>query len=267
MDSENYVVIQGWMCNELSLKGNDLLVYALIFGFSQDGQSEFKGSRSYIAETFNISLPTVDKTLKNLVDKELIFKRTEHHLGIDFNYYRINKNLQGVKKLYGGGKETLHYNNIDNNIDNSNKVLSKDNTSEFDFGGCLESKPKNSLYKKCLALIDDFTDLPEIRKALIEFLNYRLEIKDKPFYVNQFKGMLKALDKAVEETYKYNKDVTYVDVIEYSIQRGWLNFYPIPEKQPYSKQSTPDSNKAKQQKFDVVSDKTATNNDGTQMIF
>ena len=58
MESNNYVVIQGWMCNELELKGNNLLVFALIYGFSQDGQSRFFGSRNYIAQTFNISLPT-----------------------------------------------------------------------------------------------------------------------------------------------------------------------------------------------------------------
>ena len=33
--NENYVVIQGWMVNELNLKGNDLMVYAIIYGFTQ----------------------------------------------------------------------------------------------------------------------------------------------------------------------------------------------------------------------------------------
>ena len=33
--NENYVLIQGWMINELKLKGNELLIYALIYGFSQ----------------------------------------------------------------------------------------------------------------------------------------------------------------------------------------------------------------------------------------
>ena len=33
--SENYITIQGWMVTELKLKGNELLIYALIFGFTQ----------------------------------------------------------------------------------------------------------------------------------------------------------------------------------------------------------------------------------------
>ena len=34
---DNYVAIQGWMITDLNLKGNDLLIYAVIYGFSQDG--------------------------------------------------------------------------------------------------------------------------------------------------------------------------------------------------------------------------------------
>ena len=34
--NENYLVIQGWMITELKLKGNELLIYAIIYGFSQN---------------------------------------------------------------------------------------------------------------------------------------------------------------------------------------------------------------------------------------
>ena len=54
MIDNNYIVIQGWMINQLNLKGNELLCYALIYGFSQDGKSEFIGSASYIAGWLNI---------------------------------------------------------------------------------------------------------------------------------------------------------------------------------------------------------------------
>ena len=37
--NENYLVIQGWMIAELKLKGNELLIYAIIYGFSQNNQS------------------------------------------------------------------------------------------------------------------------------------------------------------------------------------------------------------------------------------
>ena len=37
MKDENYIVLQGWMINKLNLKGNELTVYALIYGYSQNG--------------------------------------------------------------------------------------------------------------------------------------------------------------------------------------------------------------------------------------
>ena len=46
--NENYIVITGWMINELALKPNELLVYALIHGFCQDGKSAFIGGIKYI---------------------------------------------------------------------------------------------------------------------------------------------------------------------------------------------------------------------------
>ena len=36
-----FVTIQSFMRSELGLKGNELIAYALIYGFSQDGASEF----------------------------------------------------------------------------------------------------------------------------------------------------------------------------------------------------------------------------------
>ena len=41
--NENFILIQGWMINNLKLSGNDLLVYAIIYGFTQDGEQWFEG--------------------------------------------------------------------------------------------------------------------------------------------------------------------------------------------------------------------------------
>lgn len=74
VNDNNFIAIQGWMRNKLNLKGNELLIYALIYGFSQDGHSRFKGSRKYIADWCGCSLDTVDRTLGSLVDKGFIAK-------------------------------------------------------------------------------------------------------------------------------------------------------------------------------------------------
>lgn len=70
----NFIAIQGWMRTQLNLKGNELLIYALIYGFSQDGESRFKGSRKYIAEWCGCSMNTVDRALGALVNKGLLAK-------------------------------------------------------------------------------------------------------------------------------------------------------------------------------------------------
>lgn len=74
VNDNNFIAIQGWMRTKLNLKGNELLIYALVYGFSQDGNSRFKGSRKYIAEWCGCSLDTVDRSLSSLVGKGLLAK-------------------------------------------------------------------------------------------------------------------------------------------------------------------------------------------------
>ena len=62
------------MINELDLKGNELLVYALIHGFCQDGKSVFKGSLNYIMAWLNISKPTCIACIQSLIDKGMVVK-------------------------------------------------------------------------------------------------------------------------------------------------------------------------------------------------
>lgn len=230
MKSTNYIVIQGWMCNELGLKGNELLVFALIYGFSQDGVSNFNGGRKYISETFDITLPTVDKILQSLMTKNFIAKESAHDYVHTDSYFVTDwVNAGVVKKLYGGSKEILRggskeilLNNTNNNNTNIKKSNSKELLQEFPFG---KSKPKkDNLFTKCVTIIDsyDFSSSSDIRSLLIQYLNYRLQVKDKPLYVNMWKGMLNKLAEICD-----NDIELYRKVIQQSIERGYLAFYPV----------------------------------------
>lgn len=134
MIKDNYIVIQGWMVSNLELSGNDLLAFALIYGFCQDGESEFTGSIKYVCNWLNCSKPTAMKAIQNLVDKSLILKQAQNINNVIFNRYKVNlqvvKNLVGGSKesllggketLRGGGKETLPNNTILDN--NNNKYI------------------------------------------------------------------------------------------------------------------------------------------------
>ncbi|MBQ7349074.1 MAG: hypothetical protein IJW47_03675 [Clostridia bacterium] len=76
---ENYFVVHGWMRTKLNLKGNYLTIYALVYGFSQDGESEFRGSLDYIKEFTGGSDSTIIRILKNLENEGLV-KKVERNI-------------------------------------------------------------------------------------------------------------------------------------------------------------------------------------------
>lgn len=112
----NSFTINGWMVKQLGLSGNELMVYAIIHGFSQDYESEFYGSRSYIASFINASKRTVDSVLLSLQNKGLIEKHTSMKNGITTNTYSICKNCTGGAEIARGVAE----------IAPNNKVYNKD---------------------------------------------------------------------------------------------------------------------------------------------
>ena len=77
LQNENYITIQGWMVNELNLKGNSLIIYSIIYGFSQTDDCKFTGSANYLAEWCGCSRQTVMTTLNKLVDDKLLIKYEE----------------------------------------------------------------------------------------------------------------------------------------------------------------------------------------------
>ena len=124
---ENFIAIQGWMLNKLNLKGNELIVYAVIYGFSQDDESRFTGSRRYLAEWCGCTLKTVDNALSSLVAKGLIAKHDKTINGVhlcDYSITQVGKNLQqgtvkitqGVGKNLQQGTVKITHHNIEDNL-------------------------------------------------------------------------------------------------------------------------------------------------------
>ena len=107
INRENFINIQGWMVTDLRLKGNELLIYAIIYGFSQDGDSKFEGSASYLAEWTNSTKQGIYKALKSLIDKGLIIKEEEFKNNLKLVNYRSTKFTGVVNKVYRGGKQSL----------------------------------------------------------------------------------------------------------------------------------------------------------------
>lgn len=74
MKNHNFYNVQGWMINNLKLRGNELICYAVIYCFCQDGVSKYMGGVKYLMGWMNASEPTVLKALEGLTEKKLIKK-------------------------------------------------------------------------------------------------------------------------------------------------------------------------------------------------
>ena len=74
MKKFDYIVIQAPMISELGLKGNSLLLFAMIHGFSKDGKNRFRASLEEMAEWLITSKGAVSSTLKALEKAGYIVK-------------------------------------------------------------------------------------------------------------------------------------------------------------------------------------------------
>lgn len=139
MRQGDYIVILAPMVSELKLSGNNLIIFALIYGFTKDGFHKFEGSIDYICKWTNISRPTVISCLKVLVDcgylnKEETTINNVKHCSYTTNYDKLiggSKEIcLPVKKLNLGSKETLP--NIYNNNDNDKSLSTTNNEPNTD---------------------------------------------------------------------------------------------------------------------------------------
>lgn len=74
----SYVVLQNWMIEKLKLSGLELIVYAIIYGFSQNGINCFTSTTKYLTFWTGKTKETCLKILKSLRNKKLIARKKKH---------------------------------------------------------------------------------------------------------------------------------------------------------------------------------------------
>lgn len=136
-----YYTVQGWMLSELKLKGNALAVYAIIYGFSQDGASEYAGTARYLAEWLGCSTRTVLSILSDLTEQGLLTKTTTYKNGQTFNNYAAAQNVKGPyekisypMKNFQGGSEKFSGGDMKNFQGGHEKIsshITRDNTRKI----------------------------------------------------------------------------------------------------------------------------------------
>lgn len=211
----NYFQITGWMLNRLKLKGTALNVYAIIYGFSQDGESSFNGSRQYLCDFTGATKPTIDKALAELQAMDLIIKTSKKINDVIHNEYKANlealrdfttskETLPPSKEtLQGGSKETLPNNKyINNKEDNKNIKEEEKVKKEKSLDDVIEAQPLS------------------IQQPLREFIKMRKAIK-KPITTH-------GLELAIKKLHELAKtESEAVAVIEQSVMNSWQGFFAL----------------------------------------
>lgn len=71
---DSFIMLQSFMVTDLKLKGNDLLVYGIIYGYSHSNNGSFTGSLQYLADWTSSTKQAVMNSLKKLEELGLLEK-------------------------------------------------------------------------------------------------------------------------------------------------------------------------------------------------
>jgi predicted transcriptional regulator len=203
-----YIVIQDWMISDLQLRGNELLTYALIYGFSQDGESEFKGSLKYISNFLGVSKSTAQRNLENLVNRGVIEKRVEEISGVKFNRYIAHEKAEPPIVKMGTGCSQNGYGGVVKMGTNNTNIYNTNNNASNN------TKDKGAPAR--------YFDDEELNNKFLEFLSMRKKIR-KPVRTDR---ALKALLKKLHEL--SGGDVGLMkQIIDQSLDKEWLGLFEL----------------------------------------
>ncbi|HAU84216.1 MAG TPA: hypothetical protein DCW90_01500 [Lachnospiraceae bacterium] len=228
MNNGGYTVVQDWML-DFGFDLTSTFVYAIIYGFSQDGESVFQGTQKWLAEKCNCSKDTIKRILKNLTQKGFLIKLDREINGVTFCDYKaaIPKCTSHEQNAPTPGANCTTHNTKDNYIYKEKIYIKKkveENSNSQSSEIAVESK--NGKEKSCA----------EKEKGKVKFDFYEsllnagvseqtasdwLLIRSKKRAVNTataFKSIKKQLDLAKES------GISAEDCILMSVTKSWAGF-------------------------------------------
>lgn len=225
---ENYIVILPFMVNELKLKGNELIIYAIIYGFSQTDGQTFSGGMQYLMDWTQSTKQGVLKALQKLREKGLVgrIKRTAKY---DYSVNlaeceEVNKVYQESKqslpnerstKFTDFGKQSLPRQTahlINKNLATQDKL----NINKPPLPPTGENDGKPSIKKQ----IETYTSSEELKEALTEYVAMRKKLR-KPFTEGAFELMLRRLDRYA------TTDEDKTEIVRQTVINGWQGIFPL----------------------------------------
>ena len=215
-----------WIPKEIWLNEELTLLEKIIFIEidSLDNEEHCIAGNEYFATFCNCSESKVSKAIKKLKElnmvEELSFDGRHRKLRV------VKSIMQDSKKCYAES-QNLQSNNIDNNTTNKEKVVSKDTTTEFEFGK--QKSKKENLYTKCVTSIQTFTSDKDLRSELENFLQLRLQMardEGKSFYYGMWTHLLDELKQLAIKDDKLDVKLAW-EIVNTSTIRGWKHFYEL----------------------------------------
>lgn len=133
MSFNGYTNIPDWMLS-LELDVYETIILAVIYGFSQDGESTYKGTQQYLADKAKCSKRKVGNALVSLVEKKFIEKIDVDIRGIHLCEYKVTDICTMCKGVapHATGGIAPHATNIIDNI-NISPMEINNKGKRFDF--------------------------------------------------------------------------------------------------------------------------------------
>ena len=163
---KSHIVIDAYML-QLGLKGNELLIYALIAGFCQDGVSECWTSQETMAEWCGgISTRAVRDILQNLITKKLITKKECLNKNVKYSY----KVVEIVPELSSNEQEVFstQQENFSGGDRNFFPVVQELSSGNNKIDNIYDNKIDNITIKEKKEIKEKKKDLPETKERVFK---------------------------------------------------------------------------------------------------
>ena len=216
----SFIVILPFMVEEYKLKGSELLIFALIHGFSKDGESWYMGSTAYISNWVGLSEKNTLRALKSLCEKNMLIKHEKFvnnkakrcYYKVNYNY---NSDLQNstVADLQNSTQYNIDKYNIDNIKTPGNEIpgLFEEIEQPKKLRGTTE--PKSCLFEN-----SRFANFEEFEKC---FTNPDYEQIDIFHYYNVVKDWSASIGKKRKDWIAQARNIMRSDK-----EKGKLHFKP-----------------------------------------
>nr|DAF73698.1 MAG TPA: hypothetical protein [Caudoviricetes sp.] len=197
------------MFSNLKLSGNEAIVFAIVYGFSQDGKSWYRGGSYYIEQTTPFTQRTAKTHLWTLEKMGVIEMQKETVNGVDRNIYRATPGVEEMifpdrkptrEQTDDPGKNFTreNFSPVKNTSENPGKIFTQ-TREKFSRKKSIEKSIGKSIYQrealKTDGLMDSETAVDEMRERFREQLELdTLALRYDP-------GELEELEEAIVDMY------------------------------------------------------------------